>query len=501
MLDMHREQLRKKQKAQNGSNAGRLQKMGDNLGFEKAKIQGANQIAKATQRTTNQIENYAGNVQATIGNVAADTVYTAEQKVTSGLQIASEQMNRAADQTLQNTTAYTNAQVTNVQNQARGNIEELGDAVQDHLEAGTRQASATIMHGKRALVEKQTYAQKMGDGIVSVGRDINNGILSTGNRIKEGIEDASRHGARIFGGLKIAPEFDITSKSNNLVKRHNSIFQGQSYHHDGEGEDSRTESQRKFDIHDKRARNLLKELKEMGKIYTLCGDYYARINHWLTLPTIIITAMSGFVSFLGGSTGVPNEWKQWIAVTVGFMATLATILGGFQSTFKWGSKSDMFLQAAQQLLILEGKLNFCIMSDEDSLKDIEVIQETMLDIAKGMRFFPPQQLVKAWWEMGMIDETQKREPLPSWASQHSRDLRDLGINEKNDLRFITKEMLESLDPPMSKANVKKVFIEKAKQGGIMTPDEAVFLSKRTIRRLKADNLWRSSLDNNQRSRT
>ena len=61
--------------------------MGDNLGFEKAKIQGATQIAQATQNTTNQIGNYVGNVQTTIGNVAADTAYTAEQKVTSGLQM------------------------------------------------------------------------------------------------------------------------------------------------------------------------------------------------------------------------------------------------------------------------------------------------------------------------------------------------------------------------------------------------------------------------------
>ena len=50
--------------------------------------------------------------------------------------------------------------------------------------------------------------------------------------------------------------------------------------------------------------------------------------------------------------------------------------------FQMGFKVRHVSQAAQQLLILEGKLNFCIMSDEDSLKDIEVIQETMLDIAK-----------------------------------------------------------------------------------------------------------------------
>ena len=36
--------------------------MGDNLGFEKAKIQGGTQIAQATQNTTNQIGNYVGNV-------------------------------------------------------------------------------------------------------------------------------------------------------------------------------------------------------------------------------------------------------------------------------------------------------------------------------------------------------------------------------------------------------------------------------------------------------
>ena len=80
-------------------------------------------------------------------------------------------------------------------------------------------------------------------------------------------------------------------------------------------------------------------------------------------------------------------------------------------------------KAAQQLLILEGKLNFCIMSDDDSLKDIDD-SRNHADIAKGMRFFP-WQLVKTWWEMGMIDETQK--------GSHSklgitalRDLRDLG---------------------------------------------------------------------------
>ena len=130
---------------------------------------------------------------------------------------------------------------------------------------------------------------------------------------------------------------------------------------------------------------------------------------------------------------------------------------------------------------LENKLNFSIMGDGDSFKDLDRIQETMLDIAKGMRFFPPEKLVNKWIELGMIDETQKREPLPTWALKHTKDLRDVGINEKNDLRFITTEMLESLEPAMTDGDKVKAFKEKAKQGGIMTQEEEALLLKKAKR--------------------
>ena len=47
----------------------------------------------------------------------------------------------------------------------------------------------------------------------------------------------------------------------------------------------------------------------------------------------------------------------------------ATILGGFQSTFKWGSKSDQFLNAAQQLLILDDPLESIDIDAQPRVRD------------------------------------------------------------------------------------------------------------------------------------
>ena len=80
----------------------------------------------------------------------------------------------------------------------------------------------------------------------------------------------------------------------------------------------------------------------------------------LTVPTIVITALSGFVSFLGASDVIPTEWRDYMSLSVGLMATVATILGGLAQQFKYGNRGEAFNSAAQQYAILEHKLEFSI---------------------------------------------------------------------------------------------------------------------------------------------
>jgi hypothetical protein len=178
---------------------------------------------------------------------------------------------------------------------------------------------------------------------------------------------------------------------------------------------------------------------------------------------------------MGSSTAIPTIAKQYFAITVGFLATVATILGGLSSTFKWNSKEDAFGQAAQQFQILESKLRFAKLSGEDCGEKFREIQDVVIDISKGMRFFPPEDKVKQWEEKGLLDETQKIEAIPKIFTNHKKDLFGQGINEKSDFKFITKEILDELNPPMNDRLKAKAFQLKTEQGGNLKGEEEKIL--------------------------
>ena len=185
---------------------------------------------------------------------------------------------------------------------------------------------------------------------------------------------------------------------------------------------------------------------------------------------------------MGGSTAIPTNAKQYFAITVGFLATGATILGGLSSTFKWNSKEDAFGQAAQQFQILESKLNFALLSGEDCREKFQEIQEVVIDIGKGMRFLLPEDKMKEWEEMGLLDESQKIEAIPKIFLKHKKDLLQQGINEKSDFKFISKAILDKLDPKMEGKLQAKAFLLKAKLGGDLDAEEEEILKSYSLKR-------------------
>ena len=89
--------------------------------------------------------------------------------------------------------------------------------------------------------------------------------------------------------------------------------------------------------------------------------------------------------------------------------------------------------------------------------------------------------------------------LPSFASKHKKGLRALGIHTRNDLRFINTEMLERLEPAMSKDDKIEYFKVKAEQGGIMAQDEEELLPKSFVKELNKKGGWISSAYRSQKS--
>ena len=105
-----------------------------------------------------------------------------------------------------------------------------------------------------------------------------------------------------------------------------------------------------------RRRALLRDITREKLTFTLCAAYYEHRALSLSVPTIVITALSGFVSFVGASSLVPVEFRVFMSLVVGLMATVATILGGMAQQFKYASRAEAFSSAAQAYGILEDKV-------------------------------------------------------------------------------------------------------------------------------------------------
>ena len=107
-----------------------------------------------------------------------------------------------------------------------------------------------------------------------------------------------------------------------------------------------------------RRRALLRDITRKKLTFTLCAAHYEHLALSLSVPTIVITALSGFVSFLGASDVLPVEYRVYISLGVGLMATVATILGGMAQQFKYASRAEAFCSASQSYGILEQQVKY-----------------------------------------------------------------------------------------------------------------------------------------------
>jgi hypothetical protein len=211
-----------------------------------------------------------------------------------------------------------------------------------------------------------------------------------------------------------------------------------------------------------RRRALLRDITREKLTFTLCAAHYEALSLRLTVPTIVITAFSGFVSFLGASDIIPAEWKDYISLSVGLMATVATILGGLAQQFKYGNRAESFNSAAQQYGILEHKLEFSIRANAGKRMGDEfynLVETQILDIAKSMKYFPPQNKVKSWTKRGLIEALEEQTPLPKYLKPWHKSLKELGVTEAKDMVFLTRENIQRMKPAMPEVVIQKALAD------------------------------------------
>ena len=136
-------------------------------------------------------------------------------------------------------------------------------------------------------------------------------------------------------------------------------------------------------------------LERKKYIYNRAGDYYRKMNFYITIPSIIITTLSSIFAFLSTSNIIDKDKQDIFIIMVGIMSAFSTMTQSISSSIGYGTKKDMFLNAADQYDKNIIKITFEINnpSNKEMVKEIESDIRKIEDTCK---YLPPNWIINEW---------------------------------------------------------------------------------------------------------
>ena len=140
---------------------------------------------------------------------------------------------------------------------------------------------------------------------------------------------------------------------------------------------------------------MLKRLKKLRFLHSRSSQYYESMNMKILAPSIIITALSGIASFLSTSQYVDQDAQNACGITVGILASAASVCQAFSAACQYGAKCEAHRTVAEQYnqLIVKTKFEMEMPNEEDF---IDKLEKSILEVDAKCNYFVPQFIIKQW---------------------------------------------------------------------------------------------------------
>jgi hypothetical protein len=202
-------------------------------------------------------------------------------------------------------------------------------------------------------------------------------------------------------------------------------------------------------------------------MYVCAAQHNDKVNNSkYVIPAMLVTSIASFISFCSSSTLIPMIGRSMLALFVGLLGTIATIITAMQSAYKLDTKAEMFRGAAGEYRLLNTRITSEMRKDPDGEgPNWEVLwmqmEKSIIEIQKKMPYFPAQDLVKQWKLEGRLDNTDtKSGELAAWLFKYRIQLEEDGITHDSDLIDIDDDKYDMF---LEKGRYPKAIIMKMKR--------------------------------------
>jgi hypothetical protein len=135
----------------------------------------------------------------------------------------------------------------------------------------------------------------------------------------------------------------------------------------------------------------LDRLEELKWIHSRSSEYYERHNLFIIIPSIILTSVSGIISFMSTSNGVSKDFQYISSISVGVIASVSSLFQALSSTLQFNTKSELHRDVADRYdkIITNIKFEFVDHSDENFISELE---KQIIEVQNMCKYFPPMFL-------------------------------------------------------------------------------------------------------------
>ncbi len=166
------------------------------------------------------------------------------------------------------------------------------------------------------------------------------------------------------------------------------------------------------DVLSERSKHFLTEyidrLEELKWIHSRSSEYYERRNLAITIPSIVLTSLSGIMSFMSTSSGVSQQFQYISSITVGIIAAISSLVQALSSTLQFGTKSELHRDVADRYekIITSIKFEFVDHSDENFIEELE---KQIIEVHNMCKYFPPMFFYEEYrrFKKKELDEIKK----------------------------------------------------------------------------------------------
>lgn len=136
-------------------------------------------------------------------------------------------------------------------------------------------------------------------------------------------------------------------------------------------------------------------LEELKWIHSKASEYYEKADLYITLPSIILTSISGIVSLISATGQTSSTFNYASAISIGVSASMSSLFQTLSSTLQFSTKSDQHRDVADRYgkIITKIKFEFIDHSNEDFMNDLET---QILEVQNMCKYLPPMFLYEKY---------------------------------------------------------------------------------------------------------